>query len=107
METHDRARSPHCEPAATISGERANAEPVQYRIREPRNPLQEDPDEEEDIVYRITPGSDVTTTQLETCSKHFSHYYGVWSKTAWRTMGVWARPGRFNQREGHSQLSLG
>ncbi|KAF1944361.1 hypothetical protein EJ02DRAFT_398525 [Clathrospora elynae] len=61
-------------------------ESVDYRIRAAPNSLQEDPDVEEDIVYRITPGGRITVAQVETCAKSFSSYYGVWGETAWRKM---------------------
>ncbi|EOA87118.1 uncharacterized protein SETTUDRAFT_19634 [Exserohilum turcica Et28A] len=48
-----------------------------YRIRCDPNPLREDPDIEEDVFYRITPGSKVTDSQLDICASHFSLYYGM------------------------------
>jgi hypothetical protein len=65
-----------------------------YRIRAAPNPLQNDPDIEEDIVYRILPESKVRNSQLKICAEHFSSHYGVWSEIARETMGPWAKPGQ-------------
>ena len=64
-----------------------------YRIRCDPNPLREDPDIEEDVVYSITPGSKVTDCQLVICASHFSLYYGVWSRIARHRVRFWAKPG--------------
>ena len=55
---------------------------AEYRIRSKSNHLNEDPDEEDDVVYRITPGSDVTQSQLETCANQFLSEYRTWSGMA-------------------------
>lgn len=57
---------------------------AEYPIRAPANHLQQDPDVEEGIVYRVTPRAKVTDEQLEVCAKHYSRYYAVWSKDAWK-----------------------
>jgi hypothetical protein len=67
---------------------------AEYRIRAEPNSLQEDPDVEEDIVYRIIPGPKVKNDQLKICAEHFSSHYGVWSDIAQTTMGLWAKPGK-------------
>jgi hypothetical protein len=72
----------------------SSTDTADYRIRVEPNPLQEDPDIDEDIVYRIVPGSNVKNGQLETCAKHFSEHYGVWSEIAQTTLGSWAKPGQ-------------
>ncbi|KAF1846846.1 uncharacterized protein K460DRAFT_285385 [Cucurbitaria berberidis CBS 394.84] len=61
---------------------------VEYLIRSDANHLQEDPDIEENIVYRVTPGSQITNNQLIACSRHFSSYYGVWSEFASPALGM-------------------
>lgn len=68
---------------------------AEYRIRCDPNPLCEDPDIEEDVYYRITPGSQVTDDQLDTCASHFTLYYGVWSAIARYRVGFWAKHGNF------------
>lgn len=62
--------------------EPSSQEVAEYLIRAPTNPLQEDPDSDEKIIYRITPGGQITNDQLETCAKHYSRYHGVWGKEA-------------------------
>ncbi|RAR01473.1 hypothetical protein DDE82_006461 [Stemphylium lycopersici] len=47
-----------------------------FRIRRKPNPLLEDPDIEEDIIYWITPGGSITNDQLDVCAKNFSSHYG-------------------------------
>jgi hypothetical protein len=84
---------------SSIREERAYRDPasidsVEYRIRSESNHLYEDPDIDEDIVYRIVPGDLVTNRQLETCAKHFSSDYGVWSQRAHLVMGPWAEHGK-------------
>ncbi|OAL45322.1 hypothetical protein IQ07DRAFT_648562 [Pyrenochaeta sp. DS3sAY3a] len=64
--------------------EPTSSEGAEYPIRAPANHLQEDPDVEEGIVYRVTPGAKVTDEQLEICAKHYSQYYAVWSNDAWK-----------------------
>jgi hypothetical protein len=73
----------------------ASIDSVEYRIRSEPNHLREDPDNDEDIVYRIVPGDLVTKRQLETCAKHFASDYGVWSRRAHLEMGAWAEYGKF------------
>ena len=55
----------------------ASIESVKYRIRSEPNHLYEDPDIDEDIVYRIIPGGVVTKRHLEICAEHFSTNYGL------------------------------
>ena len=71
----------------------ASIESVEYRIRSEPNHLYEDPDIDEDIVYRIIPGGVVTKRHLEICAEHFSTNYGVWSQRARLVMGPWAEYG--------------
>jgi hypothetical protein len=71
----------------------SSTDTADYRIRTDPNPLQEDPDVEEDVFYRVTPGSQVTVAQLITCARNFSAYYGVWSRRAQQVMGSWAKSG--------------
>jgi hypothetical protein len=71
----------------------SSTDTADYRIRTDPNPLQEDPDVEEDVFYRVTPRNQVTVAQLDTCTRNFSAFYGVWSKGAQQAMGTWAKPG--------------
>jgi hypothetical protein len=74
----------------------ASIESTEYRIRSEPNHLYEDPDIDEDIVYRIIPGDLVTKRRLETCAEHFSSDYGVWGWRAHLVMGTWAEYGRLS-----------
>jgi hypothetical protein len=71
----------------------ASPEWTQVIIRNPPNHLQEDPDVEEDIVYRTGPASTATQRQWRVCAATFSRYYGVWGPGAQVGMGPWAVPG--------------
>lgn len=51
-------------------------------IRAPSNPLQEDPDIEENITYHITPARLISHNQLVRCSVLFTNSYGSWNETA-------------------------
>ncbi|CAI9625322.1 unnamed protein product [Alternaria burnsii] len=72
----------------------ASIESVEYRIRSEPNHLYEDPDIDEDIVYRIIPGAVVTKRHLDICAEQFSTNYGVWSQRARLVMGSWAEYGK-------------
>jgi hypothetical protein len=72
----------------------ASTDSVDYRIRGEPNHLYEDPDIDEDIVYRIVPGNLVTNKQLQTCADNFSSDYGVWSWRAHLVMGILAEYGK-------------
>jgi hypothetical protein len=69
---------------------------VDYRIRSESNHLYEDPDIDEDIVYRIIPGNLVTDEYLDICANNFSSDYGVWSWRAHLVMGTSAEYGMFS-----------
>ncbi|KAG9194425.1 hypothetical protein G6011_04460 [Alternaria panax] len=72
----------------------ASIESIDYRIRSEPNHLYEDPDMDEDILYRIIPGDLVTRRQLQTCAEQFSSNYGVWSQRAHFMVGPWAKYGK-------------
>ena len=55
---------------------------AEYRIRSESNHLFEDPDIEDDIVYRVIPGGKVTQSLLEMCAKQLLSVYGAWSGMA-------------------------
>jgi len=55
---------------------------AEYRIRSESNHLFEDPDIEDDVVYRVIPGGKVTQSLLETCAKQLLSVYGAWSGMA-------------------------
>jgi hypothetical protein len=78
----------------SMSRDPSSPEWTQVIIRNPPNPLQEDPDVEEDIVYRTGPASTATQRQWRVCAATFSRYYGVWGPGAQTGMGPWAVPGR-------------
>lgn len=87
-----RESSNRIQPKRTYRGP-SNSDIVDYSIRLDANHLHEDPDTEDGIVYRITPGTQITEDQITKCARHFSRYYGVWSKSAWKEMDSRLRHG--------------
>ena len=67
---------------------------VDYCIRSESNHLYEEPDVDEDVVYRIIPGDAVTDEELDICAANFSSDYGVWSWRAHLVMGMMAEYGK-------------
>ncbi|CAE7199445.1 hypothetical protein PTTW11_08461 [Pyrenophora teres f. teres] len=82
MYNQQRTPIPHTEVAEDIFETPSSTSTAEYRIRSEANQLLEDPDVEDDVVYRITPGSKVTQSLLETCAKQFLSEYGAWSGIA-------------------------
>ncbi|KAI4650333.1 hypothetical protein J4E93_002689 [Alternaria ventricosa] len=72
----------------------ASTDIVDYCIRGESNHLYEEPDVDEDIVYRIVPGDAVTDEELDICAGNFSSNYGVWSWRAHLEMGMMAEYGK-------------
>ncbi|KAH7061937.1 hypothetical protein BKA63DRAFT_587718 [Paraphoma chrysanthemicola] len=56
-------------------------------IRAPPNPLQQDPDIEEDIKYHVTPAPLIAEKQLVRCSVLFTNCFGLWNETAPLVLG--------------------
>jgi len=72
----------------------ASTDIVDYCIRGESNHLYEEPDVDEDIVYRIIPGDAVTDEELDICAGNFSSDYGVSSWRAHLVMGMMAEYGK-------------
>jgi hypothetical protein len=72
----------------------SDSETATYAIRNQPNGLQEDSDAVDDVVYQVTPGSQITEEQLKSCANAFSAYYGVWSPEAPAELVPWAKAGK-------------
>jgi hypothetical protein len=67
-----------------------------YTIRNPQNSLQEDSDAVDNLVYRVTPGLQITDEQVQSCASAFSAHYGVWSPEASAELVPWAKAGKLS-----------
>jgi hypothetical protein len=91
--TGETSNSPPSQSAQRTYHSPADVDIAEHKFRNEPSSLQEDPDVSEDVVYRVTPGSRITETQLKSCAAAFSRHYGVWSKIAPFELGAWAEAG--------------
>jgi hypothetical protein len=76
-----------------MSHEYCTSSTGEFATRNQSNALQEDPDTEENIRYRITPASEITEEQWDVYAATLSEHYVVWSEGAQFESGRWAVPG--------------